>query len=127
MGEEEIRQLVRAVREHPEAAEELRRVLLSDELLHLPQIVALQGENLARLTDRVDDLTKRMERVETQIAALTAQVETLIDTVAQLVRDQSGMNQLFARFMDSTSQILKRVETRLDRIDERLSRIAGAA
>lgn len=81
--------------EHPEWREELRPLVLSEELLRLPEttartdarldkiaekldalseIVRLQGEAILHLTERIDALSDRMEarflRVETQIGRL---------------------------------------------------------
>ena len=141
MSEDDLRALIRAVRENPEAAEELRRVLLTEELLALPQVVALQGENLARLTDRVDVLTERMDVLTERMDALAErmkvltegmdaltermdavehQISALIDTVADLAKDQGATRQMLGQFIETATGALGRIERRLDRMEGRL-------
>ncbi|MGQ9555324.1 MAG: hypothetical protein ACUVWR_14585, partial [Anaerolineae bacterium] len=63
----EFRDLIRILEEHPEWREELRRQVLSEELLRLPEeLAAFRAE--AR---------ERMDRLEQALIALTARVDAL--------------------------------------------------
>ena len=64
----DISDLARILEEHPEWAETLRSLLLTREVLELPEKVAQQADNLAQLTVRVDQLTQ-------DVAQLTERVD----------------------------------------------------
>ena len=77
----DIADLVKIMREQPEWAETLRSVLLSQELLELP-------EKMAQLTVRLEEFiaqqTETNRIVAEQLAQLTAQVSRLTEQLAQL-------------------------------------------
>lgn len=88
---EDFQDLIRLLGEHPEWRTELRRHVLSDELLELPDLVRQIAEQLAALTARVDQLAERMEqlaeaqaRTEEQLKVLTQRVEWLATDVGSL-------------------------------------------
>src|SRR6058998_1976752 len=83
--------VVRLLEEHPEWRAELRRLVLTDELLALPEQVShLTGQvaalaeaqrrtevQIAGLTTRMDELAAAQTRTETQLATLTDVVRGL--------------------------------------------------
>ena len=92
---EDFHDLVRLLEERPEWRAELRRLVLTDELLALPEQIAhlrqeteqrfqTLAEALATLTARVDALTARVDALATQMEALTTQVSTLTSHVGEL-------------------------------------------
>jgi polyhydroxyalkanoate synthesis regulator phasin len=92
---EDFHDLVRLLEERPEWRAELRRLVLTEDLLAMPeQMAALRQETeqrfqaLARqmeaLTERVDSLAHRVEALTTQVEALTAQLSTLTGHVGEL-------------------------------------------
>jgi hypothetical protein len=90
--------IVRLLEEHPEWRAELRRLILTDEVLALPEQVtrmAMQVSALAEaqhrtetqigaLTTRIDELATAQTRTATQLAALTDVVHGLSDGVGTL-------------------------------------------
>src|SRR3954452_22146771 len=60
--------LLRLLDQHPEWRSELRRHVLTDELLELPAL-------MRRLAERVDRLAQTQERTAEQLSALTARVD----------------------------------------------------
>ena len=74
---DDFHDLVRLLEAHPDWKQDLRRLVLTDELLSLPGIVrdlaAAQQETVARLTE----LAAAQQRTEEQLAALTARVDEL--------------------------------------------------
>jgi len=87
----DFRDLVQLLRQHPEWQEELRALLLTQELLTLPALVRelaatvnQLAEQMVRLTDRVDHLTERLDR-------LTDRVDQLVEQVAQLTAVQKEL------------------------------------
>src|SRR5262245_45633842 len=94
---EEFRDLVRILEARPEWREELRRLVLTDALLALPeQMAALQARSeqqfqalaeaqqrtegqVAALADRVTALAEAQQRTEGQVAALADRVTALAE------------------------------------------------
>lgn len=70
--------------EHPEWREELRRSLLSDDFLALPQIVRELAEAQKRTEARLDALTQRVEELAEAQKRTEYQVHRLTDRVAKL-------------------------------------------
>jgi hypothetical protein len=80
----DFQDLVRLLREHPDWREELRALLLTQELLTLPVIVRELAEGQERLTETVAQLTVRLDQ-------LIAHVDQLTETVAHLAEEQRRM------------------------------------
>jgi len=97
----DFRDLVRIVEEHPEWRSELRRLLLTEELLSLPQVVRELAEAQRRteeelhtlagrvdqLAQRVDDLTQRVNDLAQRVDDLTQRVDGLALRVDQLTEE----------------------------------------
>jgi len=67
---EEFRDLVRILEERPEWRAELRRLVLTDELLTLPELVRDLIEAQRRTEEQVAALVEAQRRIEAQVAAL---------------------------------------------------------
>lgn len=87
--------LVRLLAEHPEWRPELRQLVLSDELLSLPEIVrelaAAQRQSEARLTRLetvVAELTEAQRQSEARLAGVEARLTRLETVVAELTEAQ---------------------------------------
>jgi hypothetical protein len=94
----EFHDVVRLLEEHPEWRAELRRLILSDEILALPEQVTRMATQVAALaeaqhhtetqisalTTRMDGLVTAQTRTATQLAALTNVVQGLGDGVGAL-------------------------------------------
>jgi chromosome segregation ATPase len=92
---EEFRDLVRILEEHPEWRAELRRLVLTDELLTLPELVRdlveaqrRTEERVATLEDRVAALIEAQQRTEAQIAALVEAQQRTEQHIAALTDAQ---------------------------------------
>ena len=101
---EDYRDLVRLLSEHPEWRSELRQLLLSEELLALPEIVrglaeAQQRaeERLAAAEKRLTSVEERLSRIETAIQHLTEQVAGLTREVRELTENQRHMANTVSR------------------------------
>lgn len=88
---DDFQDLIRLLGEHPEWRAELRRHVLSDELLALPDLVRQIGEQLAALTERVDQLAEAQTRTEEQLAALARRMD---DVAAAQVRTEAHLGRL---------------------------------
>jgi hypothetical protein len=81
---EDFQDLLRLLEQHPEWRAELRRQVLTEELLELPALTRQLAEGLAALTARVDALTARVGKLTETQARTEAQVGALAGRVADL-------------------------------------------
>lgn len=91
---DDFQDLVRLLGQHPEWQAELRRQLLTDELLELPALVRQLAEAQVRTEQRLDALTARVDtlvevqvRIENQLGTLVRQVSSLGDRLGTLDGD----------------------------------------
>src|SRR5262244_2320539 len=73
----DFQDVVRLLEEHPEWRAELRRLLLTDNLLALPEQVAALVEAQTRTEARVAELAEAQRRTESQVATLISRVDEL--------------------------------------------------
>jgi hypothetical protein len=73
----DLHDLVRLLREHPEWQAELRRLILTDELLELPSLVRQLVEAQRRTEEQVAQLTEAQRRTEEALGRTQAQVAQL--------------------------------------------------
>jgi len=95
--------IIRQIESDPGLRAQLRAVLLGDEVLQLPGVVAENSrgirdlrdavasltEQMTRLTERVDQLTERVDQLTEQMTRLTERVDQLTERVDRLT-DQVG-------------------------------------
>ena len=103
----DIADLVKILREQPEWAETLRAVLLTKELLELPEklaqltarfeeFVALQTETNQRVAEQLALLTEQQTRLTEQQARLTEQVAQLTAWLEEFIAEQRETNRIVA-------------------------------
>jgi cell division protein FtsB len=121
--------VIRLLHEHPEWRDELRRVVLTDELLALPHQVARLTEQIAALavaqvrTDaHVAELAAAQARTEAQLTTLTARVDEL---AAAQARTEAQLTTLTAR-VDELAAAQARTETQLATLTARVDELAVA-
>jgi cell division protein FtsB len=88
---QDLHDLVALVTQHPEWRAELRRLVLTEELLALPQIV--------------HNLAEAQQRTEQQVAQLTQQVAQLTQQVAQLTQGQMRTERQIVRLQDDVGEL----------------------
>src|SRR5262249_9607685 len=88
---QDFHDLVALLTQHPEWRAELRQLVLTEELLALPQIVR--------------DLAEAQQRTEQQVAQLTQQVAQLTQQVAQLVESQRRTERQIGRMQDDVGEL----------------------
>jgi ATP phosphoribosyltransferase regulatory subunit HisZ len=67
---QEFHDIVRLLEAHPEWRAELRRLILSDELLTLPQDVSRLTANVSRLAEQMTTLTEILQRMSVDVGRL---------------------------------------------------------
>ena len=76
---QDFQALVRSLREHPDWREELRALLLTQELLTLPALVRELSETVAHLAGRMEQLAQTVTHLTEGQERLTARVEQLTE------------------------------------------------
>jgi septal ring factor EnvC (AmiA/AmiB activator) len=110
---DDFRELIAALEQHPEWRAELRRLLLTDSLLTLPETVSQLVQAQQRTDEQIRQLTEAQRQTTEQIRQLTARVDDLT------VR----LEQLTARVDDLTVR-LEQLTARVDELTARVDQIA---
>ena len=79
----EFHDLIRLIEAHPEWRAELRRLVLTDELLALPQQVGVLTHEVTTLAATEQHLAEQMTALTVQGTALARSVQTLTDDVGK--------------------------------------------
>jgi hypothetical protein len=115
---EEFRDLVRILEERPEWRAELRRLVLTDEILTLPELVRNLIEAQRRTEEQVAALVEAQRHTEERVITLEERVATLIEAqqhtdaqVAALVDAQQHTNQQIAALTEAQLQTNYRLDT----------------
>ncbi len=103
----DISDLVRILQEQPEWAETLRGILLSKELLRLPETVAALVETTNALTEAVARLEKRTERLEEGQARLEEGQARLEEGQTRLEKGQAQLEGGQAQLEGGQAQLEK--------------------
>lgn len=114
---DDLPELLRLLREHPEWRDALRATLLTEELLQLP---ALTERRFAELASALERLTERQERTEAALAELAvrqAETEARLATLTQRVEE------LAARQAETEATVARLAE-RMDHLTEQVSLLA---
>jgi hypothetical protein len=112
---EEFRDLLRILEERPEWRAELRRLVLTDELLTLPELVRGLVEAQQRTEERLTALVEAQQRTEERLAAL---VEAQQRTEERLTTFEERLTALV--------EVQRRTEERLTTFEERLTALVEA-
>ncbi|MCD6489597.1 MAG: hypothetical protein J7K20_02585 [Thermodesulfobacterium sp.] len=83
--------IIKALKEHPEWLEELRKIILTTELIELPR-------KIEKLFESVRKLEKRVGKIEEDVAVLKQDVAVLKQDVAVLKKDVAYLKGEFGRF-----------------------------
>lgn len=105
---------LRALRSDETFREDVRRELLSERLLELPDTVAALVDAVAEHSRQIAELTAAVNEQREDIAELRRAVSALIDATAHNSRDISELRQDVASLTQVTRQILDTVQTGFD-------------
>jgi prefoldin subunit 5 len=114
--------LMRLLEQHPEWRAELRRQLLTEELLSLPAVVRELTQNVRALEEALRILTQRVDRLAEQMAHLTQRVDQLAEQMAHLTQRVDRLAEAQAR----TEEALQILTQRVDRLAEAQARTEEA-
>ncbi|MEW6045180.1 MAG: hypothetical protein AB1609_01660 [Bacillota bacterium] len=129
---QDFHDLVRLLGEHPEWRDELRRLVLAEDMLHLPRLVRELGEQTRllaeaqrRTEERLRELAEAQQRTEDRLEALTARLDALTARVDALAEAQRQTEQRLAELAESTDQGFRVIRAELDDLKERFDRDVG--
>jgi hypothetical protein len=111
---QDLQDLLVLLRQHPEWRDAVRREVLSDELLELPDLVRRLAQAQEQLTARVDRLTEVLEQ-------LTARVDRLTEALEQLTARVEGLAADLDRLVVQITQLAQSVAS----MDGRLGNLEG--
>jgi polyhydroxyalkanoate synthesis regulator phasin len=130
--------LLRLLEQHPEWQAEMRRHVLTEELLELPALVRRLTEAQTRtdeqlailtarvdalteqgvvLTSRVDALTVRVDDLTVRLDALTARVDDLTSRVDALTVRVDALTEQVARLTEQVGRLVARMDVLTARVD----------
>ncbi|MCS6849064.1 MAG: hypothetical protein RMN52_15270 [Anaerolineae bacterium] len=131
----DLQDLTRLLATHPEWLSEVRRLVLTNELLALPDIVRELVEAQRRTEERLDQLAEAQRRTEerlNQLAEAQRRTEERLNLLAVRVDELAArMDQLAARMdelatrMDQLAQAQRYTEERLDRLTMIVERLVN--
>jgi len=90
--------IIRALKEHPEWLEELRKIILTTELIELPRKFEKLLENVKKLDKKVDRIEQDVAVLKQDVAVLKQDVAVLKQDVAVLKQDVAYLKGEFGRF-----------------------------
>ncbi|MFN0073572.1 MAG: hypothetical protein ACKVVP_18990 [Chloroflexota bacterium] len=113
---EDFRDLLALLAQHPEWRAELRREVLSVELLQLPDLVRRTAESVDRLSGRIEALTAH---AELQAQSLDQLAQRMDQQTVQIEQLTERMDQLAQRMDQQTLQI-EQLTQRMERVEQQL-------
>ena len=135
-----VSEVIREIRENPEVREEVRRLILTDELLAVPAILARiderQGrmdERQGRMENRLDGMDERQGRMENRLDGMDERQGRMEDrqdqmeeTQRQIVQLLAGQGERLERVEETQSQMVRLLAgqgERLERVEETQARL----
>jgi hypothetical protein len=112
---EDLRDLIRLLETHPEWRAELRRLVLTDELLDLPRVVRQLAEAQRRTEERLAELAEAQCRTEARLAELAEAQRRTEERVGRL---EVALAEL--------AEAQRRTEERVGRLEVALAELAEA-
>jgi len=106
---QDFHDLVTLVTQHPEWRAELRRLVLTEELLALPQIVTTWWKRSKRTEQQIAQLVGAQQHTEQQVAQLIPQVAQLTQQVAQFDSTSRAIDQQVAQLIPQVAQLTQQV------------------
>ena len=117
----DFKDFLQALDEHPEWREELRRSVLTEELLSLPATVQTLAKRTDQLAERTDQLAERMGQLTERMGQLAERVDQLAERMDQLTE---RVDQLAER-MDQLTERVDQLTVRMDQLAEAQTRMSS--
>jgi tetratricopeptide (TPR) repeat protein len=133
MTVDDVRDFLRLLGEHPEWRAELRRLVLAEDVLALPQLVRALAEAQGRTEEAVARLAEAQARTEERVGRLEEAVARLDLAVARLAEAQARTEERVGRLEEAVARLdlavarlaeaQARTEERVGRLEEAVARL----
>ena len=126
---QEYRAFLELLYKHPEWREELRQLVLTEELLKLPELVHELTEAHKRSEARLTGVEERLTRIEQSIAELVAITKQHEERLAKVEARLEGVEERLTRLEESVAQLVevqKQHEERLARVEQSIAELTEA-
>jgi uncharacterized protein YoxC len=110
--------LVRLLEQHPEWRAELRRLVLSEEVLNLPQTVSELAGAQRNTGQGLEQLTVRVDALAQQLKALTERVDALAQQLMALSARVDALAQQLKALTERVDALAARLEGLAQRVEE---------
>ena len=120
---------VRLLQEHPEWRAELRRLVLTDELLTLPELVRELADAQRRTEERVGRLEERVGRLEAVVEELVQAQRRTEEEIRALAEAQRRTEERMGRLeavVEELAEAQRRTEERVSRLEAVVEELAEA-
>ncbi len=121
LSTDDLHELIRLLEQHPEWRAELRRLVLTEELLSLPDLTRELADIVRRMVQLEQQGLERLERLE---AAQSRTAEALAGLAGAQQRTEERLEALTARVIDLTDR-LGQLTARVDDLAERLEQLTA--
>jgi DNA repair ATPase RecN len=118
---QDLHDLIGLLEQHPEWRAEIRRLVLTEELLSLPQIVRDLGEAQRRTEQRVEELAEAQRRTEQRVEELAEAQRRTEQRVEELAEAQRRTEQRVAELVEAQY----RTEQRVSRLQSDVGELKG--
>ena len=120
---EDFQDLVRLLAQHPEWRSELRRLLLSEELLTVPERLARVERLLAELVQRDEERSRQLAGLIEAVRENTRQIAELRETVAEHSRQIAEQTRQIEGLRETVLLLAQRLDTVAGRTDMALGEL----
>ena len=122
---EDFQDLVRLLAQHPEWRSELRRLLLSEELLTVPERLARVERLLAELVQRDEERSRQLAGLIEAVRENSRQIAELRETVAEHSRQIAELRETVAEHSRQIAELRETVRENTRQIAEQTRQIEG--
>jgi uncharacterized protein YoxC len=124
---EEFLDLVRLLEQQPEWRAELRRLLLTEDVLELPGTVQRLGEGMRALTEAQHHTTEQITALVQQMQALTQRVDSLTQRVDALAQQMQALTQRVDALAEQVQAFTQRVDALAEQVQAFTQRVDDLA
>jgi predicted nuclease with TOPRIM domain len=114
---EDFHDLIRLLEERPDWRADLRRLVLTEELLGLPGAIRELAEAQQRSEARLAGVEARLERVEARLERVEARLEGIEDRLARLEVSHARLEEAVAKLADVQREMAGKQERMQDQLD----------
>ncbi len=114
-----VSELLKEIRDNPEVRAEARRIILTDDLLELPDVVKTLAATQQQLVELMASMNSRLDRMEARQGRMETQQ-------GRMEARQGRMETQLERIDNDLSEFKGSVKTQLERIDNDLGELKGS-